>query len=93
MEFSAALPYTTRELAGARGPTQHQAGVTLRLARPGGGVGIRAGHGRHPFGEGLPTTGRGVAKKAPHLERKADRERRPGQIGQRPAVIAMNAGG
>src|SRR5215470_16176531 len=31
-------------------------------------------------------------KKAPHLEREADRARRPGQIGQRPAVIAMNAG-
>src|SRR5262249_44603737 len=52
------------ELAGARRPTQHQAGVTLRLARPGGGVRIGAGHGRHPFSEGLSTTRRGVAKKA-----------------------------
>ncbi len=91
--LAAARQPLPRELAGARRPTQHQAGVALGLARPGGGVCIRAGHRRHALGEGLPTTGGGIAKKAPHLEREADRERRPGQIGQRPAVTAMNAGG
>src|SRR5207244_13583324 len=82
-----------RELAGTRRPTQHEPRVTRGLACPGGGVGIRAGHRRHPLGEGLPRTRGGVTKKAPHLEREADRERRPGQIGQRTAVTAMNAGG
>jgi hypothetical protein len=80
-------------LSSPRRPTQCQAGVTLGLARPGGGVGIRTGHGRHALGEGPPITGGRIAKKAPHLEREADRERRPGQIGPRPAVITMNAGG
>src|SRR6267142_5002046 len=72
--LAAARQALPRELARARRPTQHQAGVTLRLARPGGGVRIRAGHRRHPLGEGLPRTRGGVAKKAPYLEREADGE-------------------
>ena len=91
--LAAARQPLPRELAGTRRPTQHEPRVTRGLACPGGGVGIRAGHRRHPLGEGLPRTRGGVTKKAPHLEREADRERRPGQIGQRPAVIAMHTGG
>ena len=60
--LAAARQTLAGELAGARRPTQHQAGVTLGLARAGGGVGIRAGHRRHPLGEGLPRTRGGVAK-------------------------------
>jgi hypothetical protein len=55
-------------------------------------VRLRAGHGRHPFREGLPTTGGGVAKKAPDVEEEAHRDCGPGQIGQGPAVAAMAAG-
>jgi hypothetical protein len=91
--LTAPRPPLPRELAGTRRPTQHEPRVTLGLAGPGGGVGIRAGHRRHPLGEGLPRTRGGVATKAPHLEREEDRARRPGQIGQGPAIIAMNAGG
>jgi hypothetical protein len=58
------------ELAGAGCATQCQAGVTLGLAHPGGGVGIRTGHRRHPFGAGPLATGRGIAKKALDMEVK-----------------------
>ena len=56
------------ELADACRPAQHQASVTLGLAHPGGGVSIRASHGRHALGEGALATGGRITEKAPDVE-------------------------
>src|SRR5437870_7822012 len=58
--LAAARQTLPRELAGTCRPALRQAGITLGLARPGGGVGRRTCHGRHPLGEGPPTTGGGA---------------------------------
>ena len=77
--LAAARQTLAGELAGAHCATKCQAGVTLGLAHPGGGVGIRTGHRRHPFGEVPLATGGGIAKKAPDVEVKAYQDCGPGE--------------
>jgi len=76
--LAAARKAMPRELADARRPAKSQAGVTLGLADPRGGVGIWTCYGRHPLGEGAPATEGGIAKKAPDVEVEVHRDRGPG---------------
>jgi hypothetical protein len=90
--LAAARQTLAGELAGACCATQCQASVTLGLAHPGGGVGIRTGHRRHPLGAGPPATGGGSTQKAPDVEVEAHRDGGPGESGQGPTRAAMAAG-